>query len=181
MRKDTSFPKLSRNLVKTFSGSFLSASVMLNCVHLLRPSSPNIRTILVYCSSLSTFSPSSQSFAFALKISHALIWSLLFQLKVGRGICPAIATVFRSGAFCICALFAVFLLCCYGFPFCTSSGPCALLPKRPSSSVISPNYPLQRPYVSWVLNGCGLLPVFSSAPYKGIVNMAAFSPHKGLF
>ena len=65
VRYDTSLPKLSRNSLKTFSGSFLSSSDMLNFFHLLRPSSPNMRTILVYCIVGSTFSPAfSLSFCF---------------------------------------------------------------------------------------------------------------------
>ena len=76
---------LSRNVLNTTSGFLQLSSVTLNLVHLLRPSSPSIRTILVYWISFSTFSPASQSSAFAWKMSHARNWSLHFQSKVGQG------------------------------------------------------------------------------------------------
>ena len=73
VRKDTSLPKLSRNAWKTFFGSAFSSSDNLNLFHLLRPSSPNIRTIFVYCSFGSTLSPANHSLAFAWKVSHVQI------------------------------------------------------------------------------------------------------------
>ena len=65
----------------------------------------------MYCIAGSTFSPASHSSAFALKVSHAHIWSLDFQLNVGGAsvelIFPAVSSaleVFSSQKLLFCCV-----------------------------------------------------------------------------
>ena len=86
VQKEKSFPRLSLNFLKTFSGSFLSSSDILSFCHFFNPVSPNISTILLNWRAGSTCSLASHSSALVLKLSKVDNWSGASQSCVGGGI-----------------------------------------------------------------------------------------------